>query len=174
MQIQDAMGGVSITRRWFNFAVLFLIPFCIAWNSFLIFWYSIALSGNTPWIMAVFPIVHVAVGVGLTYYTLATLFNTTSIIAGQGILRIRHAPLPWMGNTELSTRDFSQLYCKEKVNRGKNGPHYQYELWAAMLDGTTRKLLGTGLTMEQALYLEQKLERALTIKDRPVAGELVR
>ncbi len=175
IQIQETMEGTVITRRWFSLVVVvFLIPFCIAWDSFLIFWYSMALSGNAPWIMAVFPVLHVAVGVGLTYYTLATLFNTTRIVAGRGHLRIQHGPLPWLGNTELPTSNLSQLYGKEKINRGKNGPHYQYELWAALQNGSTRKLLGAGLTMEQALYLEQKLERALVLKDRTVAGELPR
>lgn len=174
MQIQETMGGTLLTRRWFNLAVVFLIPFCIAWDSFLIFWYSIALSGKAPWIMAVFPIIHVAVGVGLTYYTIATLFNRTSILAGRGNLRIQHGPVPWKGNTDLSMASLNQLYCKEKISRGKNGPNYQYELWAALHDGSTRKLLGTGLTMEQALYIEQKLERALALKDRAMAGELPR
>lgn len=174
IQVQETMEGTVITRRWFNLAVAFLIPFCIAWDSFLIFWYSIALSGKGPWIMAVFPLLHVAVGVGLTYYTLATLFNTTRIVAGRGFLRIQHGPLPWMGNTELPTGNLNQLYGKEKISRGKNGPHYQYELWAALHDGSTRKLLGAGITMEQALYLEQKLERALALKDRTMAGELPR
>lgn len=174
MQIQETMGGIMITRRWFSFVVLFLIPFCIVWDSFLVFWYSKALSENAPWIMAVFPLIHVAVGVGLTYFTLATLFNTTGIQAGQGKLSIAHGPLPWMGNLELPTRDIQQLFGKEKINRGKNGPNYQYELWASMQDGRTRKLLGTGLTMEQTLYLEQKLESALGLKDRSMAGELPR
>lgn len=174
MQIQETMGGTMLSRRWFNLAVVFLIPFCIAWDSFLIFWYSTALSGKAPWIMAVFPIAHVAVGVGLTYYTLATLFNTTSIFAGRGNLRIQHGPLPWMGNTDLSAGNLNQLYCKEKIKRGENGPNFQYEVWAAMHDGGTRKLLGIGLTMEQALFIEQKLERALGLQDRAVVGELQR
>lgn len=174
MQIQETMGGTMLSRRWFSPAVLFLIPFCIAWDSFLIFWYSMALSGKAPWIMAVFPIAHVAVGLGLTYYTLATLFNTTAIVAGRGNLGIQHGPLPWMGNVDLPTDNLNQLYCKEKINRGKNGPNYQYELWAATNDGGTRKLLGAGLTMEQALFIEQKLEHALGLKDRAMAGELPR
>lgn len=174
IQIRNTMGSLSLARRWFSPVVFFLIPFCIAWDSFLIFWYSIALSGNAPWIMAVFPIIHVTVGIGLTYYTLATLFNTTVITAGQGSLSIEHGPLPWPGTIKMSTADLSQLYGKEKVSRGENGTSYQYELWAALRDGSTRKLLDTGLTMEQTLYIEQKLERTLVLEDRAMPGEIPR
>lgn len=174
MQIQETTGGTVISRRWFSLVVILLIPFCIAWDSFLIFWYSTVLSGNGSWIMAVFPVAHVAIGAGLTYYTLATLFNTTSIYAGRGTLRIHHSPIPWPGNTELSAGNFKQFYCKEKINRGKSGPNYQYEIWAAMHDGSKRKLLGTDLTMEQALFIEQKLERALGLQDCAMVGELQR
>ncbi len=174
LTIEEHGGGISITRRWFSAIVFFLIPFCIAWDSFLVFWYSMAFSGNAPWIMVVFPIAHVAVGVGLTYFVIATIFNRTVIIAGQGSLRIGHGPLPWWGGVELAESEIDQLFCKMKTSNGKNGSSISYELWAVMREGATRKLLGTGLSDDQALFIEQKLERALRIKDRAVPGELPR
>ncbi len=174
LTVEERGGSISVTRRWFSAIVYFLIPFCIAWDAFLVFWYSMALSGNAPWIMVVFPIAHVAVGVGLTYYVLATLFNRTVMIAGQGSLRIGHGPLPWRGGVELAESEIEQLFCKLKTSQGKNGSSVSYEVWAVMHEGATRKLLSTGTSDDQALFIEQKLERALGIKDRPVPGELPR
>jgi hypothetical protein len=40
--------------RWFTPSVIFLVFFCIAWDSFLIFWYSMAFnSKHVPWIAVV-------------------------------------------------------------------------------------------------------------------------
>jgi hypothetical protein len=167
--------GVELRRRWFSAIVFFLIPFCIVWDSFIIFWYSMAFGDHhSPWIMKVFPLAHVAVGVGLTYFTLATLFNSTSIATINGRLRVAHGPVPWMGNVELDGSEISQLFCKELVRNNKNGRSYYYEVWAVLRDSITKKVVGAGLTMEQALFIEQKLEGSLGIKDHPVPGEVKR
>jgi hypothetical protein len=176
LKVEEGALGLSIQRRWFSWVVIFLIPFCIAWNSFLVFWFTGVLSSGSdvPWIMVVFPLAHVAAGVGLTYLTLATLFNSTRISAESGLIRIRHGPVPWRGNLDLDASSLDQLYCKEKVIRGKNGVSYTYEVWAVTRDGKSRRLLGTSLDQDQALYIEQRLERALGIKDRAVPGEVFR
>lgn len=174
LRVEEGTLGLSIQRRWFSWVVVFLLPFCVAWDGFLFFWYSNAAGKGAPWIFFVFPIVHVTVGVGLTYFTLATLLNRTRISVESGLLRIRHAPLPWLGNLDLDAGSLEQLFCKEKTHRGKNGVSYTYEVWAVLKEGKSRKILGTSMEQDQALYIEQKLEQALSIKDRPVAGEVIR
>jgi hypothetical protein len=63
---------LKIRRRWFSLKYVPLAFFCVAWDAFLVFWYAMALGEKgAPWIMVVFPIAHVAVGLGLTYSTLA-------------------------------------------------------------------------------------------------------
>ena len=174
MTIDESAAGTIITRRWFNWPIIFLIFFCIAWDGFLIFWYTVAFSTNAPWIMTLFPLIHVAVGVGLTYFTLAGIFNRTWIKAADGVVSILHGPLPWWGNHVIPCADIEQLFCKEKITHGKNGTSTSYQVWAARHDGTTRKLLAGTLTDEQAIYIEQRLEKALGITDRTVPGELMR
>jgi hypothetical protein len=176
LKVEEGPLGLTIQRRWFSWIAIFLIPFCIAWNSILLFMFTGMFSsrGELPWIVYVFPIGHVAVGVGVAYFTLALLLNSTRISAESGLIRIRHSPLPWRGNLDLDASNLDQLFCKEKVNRGKNGVHYTYEVWAVTRDGKSRKILGTSLEQDQALYIEQKLEQALGVKDRPVSGEVLR
>lgn len=172
--VEDQGTGVCITRRWFQPMVFFLIPFCIAWNAFLIFWYSVAFSANAPWIVAVFPVVHVAVGIGLIYFVLALSFNRTRLTVSLGKFSVAHGPLPWGGNMEVSESDVDQIYCKVTTLQGKNDPHINYELWALLRDGKTRRLIKNALSEEQILFLEQKLESAMKITDRAVPGELAR
>ena len=174
MTIEEGVSGTLITRKWFNVVILFLVFFCIAWDAFLFFWYGIALSTDAPWIMSVFPLAHVAVGIGLTYSTLAGLVNKTWIKAYNGVVSVIHGPVPWRGNLVIPCAEIDQLYCKEKVSHGKNGPRVSYEVWALKQDGATLKLLGGSLTDDQAIFIEQQLEKSMGLTDRRVAGEMTR
>ncbi|HSU65877.1 MAG TPA: hypothetical protein VLJ39_03305, partial [Tepidisphaeraceae bacterium] len=90
MHVEHQGRRLTIHWRWFTPAALFMALFCVAWDSFLLFWYSMALHDHhVPWIMVVFPIVHVAVGIGLTYATLCAFVNTTTIELSPDALLIR-------------------------------------------------------------------------------------
>jgi hypothetical protein len=122
--------------------------------------------------MVVFPLGHVAVGVGLTYYTLAGLLNRTTVEVSQGALRVRHAPLPWMRNRVIAGHEISQLFCEEKQWRRRYSTVKRYRLHAIVGHERRRVSLLTLDDMQQALYLEQRFEQELGIVDRPVPGEL--
>lgn len=152
----------------------FLLFFCIAWDSFLLFWYSMALGGGTPWIMLVFPLLHVAAGIGLTYYTLCLFLNKTEINIVDEQLDVQHSPVPWWkGNVQLSTRDIQQIYVKEKVTSGKNGSQSRsYVLNCKTMNGDDETLLSIGiLDAQQAKELEHRLEAYIGINNQPVPGE---
>ncbi|ADO72726.1 hypothetical protein [Stigmatella aurantiaca] len=172
-RVDDDGTRTCVSWRWFTFGHVFLIFFCIAWDSFLFTWYGIALSAeNTPLIAVLFPVAHVAVGVGLSYYTLAGLVNRTKIEVSRDRLTIRHGPLPWRGNLNVLGRRFTQLYGVETVASNKGRDTFTYELIGMERSGRAVKLL-TGLTeKDHVLYLEQILERRLGIEDAPVDGEI--
>ena len=103
-----------LRRSWFHPALFGLLFFCIAWDAFLIFWYSIAFFGGANadgfgWIMIIFPIGHVAVGVGLTYYVLAGFLNRTTVVLDFEKLSITHGPIPWRGNRCLMREEILEL-----------------------------------------------------------------
>jgi hypothetical protein len=112
------------------------------------------------------------VGIGLTWYCLATLLNTTTLTVGRGWLRIRHGPLYWPGRVDVPTSSLDQLYARKRVSHSKNGTTVRFELHAVLKDGKNKKLLKGLDEIEQALWLEQELEAVLGIRDRAVAGEL--
>lgn len=161
-----------LTHRWYSPGKAFgLLFFTVFWDGFLLVWYGIAFASNGPLVMKLFPLLHVAVGVGMTYLTVATFVNKTVIRAGPQEVSVLHGPLRWPGDAALARRDLQQLFCEEKISRTKNGTSITYKVWAVLRD--RRVALASGLdTPEQALFIEQQVERRLGILDRPVPGEL--
>lgn len=163
-------GTLTITRRWFSPVAFFLLFFAVFWNGFLIVWHTIALSGGM-WFMSAFGLIHTAVGLWLIYWVAAMFMNSTVIHASRDWLQVRCGPLPWPGKQDLPRPQIHQLYCTEKVSHGKNGSSAQYRV-EAVLDGNRRATLAKGFANpEQALFVEQQLEKFLGIADLPVAGE---
>jgi hypothetical protein len=159
---------VVLERSWFQASLFFMVIFCSVWDSVLVFWYSVALRGHAPWIMVVFPLGHLAVGIGLTYATLCGFVNRTRIAVEGGQLVIRHGPLPWKGNRALEANDLDQLFCEENVS--SKGAR-TYSLSARTKSGEKVVLLKSLPEADQALYIEQLFEDRLGIVDVPVAGE---
>ena len=166
-------GGLTVRYRWFSPKYIFLLIFCLFWDGFLVVWYAMAWgSGNT--IMLVFPLLHVAAGIFITYWTIAGFVNTTTLRIDPYRLRVTHHPLPWGRPVQLEVGDVHQLFCDEKVTRGKNGPSYTYNLNALMRDGSRRKVVSGLDSPDLPVFLEQHAEEWMRIQDEPVAGELPR
>jgi hypothetical protein len=161
-----------ITRRWFGAQYLFMLAFCIGWDAFLVFWYmNAAMTGSL--LMSIFPIAHVAVGIALSYTTLAGLLNRTTIAVRQGQLSIRHGPLPWLGNIDISAQDIKQLFCEQKLRATKSAesPQIAYTVSAVLASGEKKVLLRGLPEADQALFIEQEIETRLGIVDEPVGGQ---
>jgi DNA-directed RNA polymerase subunit RPC12/RpoP len=175
VQVHRDGQSARIVRRWFSLKYVPMAFFCVAWDAFLCFWYSMAFSqANVPWIMVVFPIAHLAVGVGLSYATLAGFVNRTVLEVEREEISLWHEPLPWTGQKDLKTADVKQFYTTEKYKPSKNGGHYAYDLHVILKDGTSTKLLSDQDDPQVALFFEQQLEQWLRIEDAPVRGELPR
>jgi len=70
---------ITIARRWFEPGRhLPLMFFLVFWNGFLVHWYT-SLHSGTKLSFYLFPLIHVSVGVGLTYSVIAGFFNTTLV-----------------------------------------------------------------------------------------------
>ena len=173
-QVDDFGGELKIQYRWFTPIAFALVFFCLFWDGFLVVWYVIAFTQNGPLIMKLFPIIHVTVGVALTYFVAALFVNRTEITVGDGLYRVKHGPLPWPGNRVGYSDDIEQLYVVEKINRNKNSVSIVYNVMVKQKDGTKFKLISSLNEMDQALFLEQEIERFLRIEDEKVSGEVAR
>ncbi len=171
IRVSESGDRLLVQRRWYSPMLFFFVFFCIAWDGFLIFWYKMAMADDAPWIMSVFPILHVAVGIGLTYWTIAGFVNRTDIVVNGRELQVSHKPMPWFGATRMPVDQVDQLYCKQKISHSKNGTSVTYQLFAAEKGGGRRKLLSGLMDSDQALFVERCVESYLGIRDRRVPGE---
>ena len=158
-----------IRRRWFRPVYFFVLFFCIAWDGFLVFWYSMAIAmpvgGGFDIIAFVFPIFHVAVGVGLTYLVIAGFLNKSYIGVAADRLYVRHRPVPWPGNQDLPTSAVKEVYVEQSgytQRRSTQPVQYTYNLNAVIDDGKNRKLLGS-LELPEAQYAAQTLNDWLNL-----------
>lgn len=172
--VDDSSGRFRLTRRWFSPKAFFFLFFSLFWNGILsVFLVAIA-TGQVPLPVLAFLSLHLAVGVGMAYFTLCSFVNHTVVEVDGERLLVRHRPLPWPGAPTVPIADLQQLFSREKVSHGKNGTSVTYELHASLRSGGVLRLLSGLDTPEQALFVEQQLENRLGIRDEPVAGELAR
>jgi len=172
--VEHSPNGLVLSYSWFSWTYIALAVFALFWDGFLVFWYSVAFSQDAPWIMFVFPLLHVSVGVGLTYSALAGFYNKTTITVGMGQLSIKHTPFPWPGSRIMPASDITQLYSEERVTRSNNVPHTTYQLSAISSQNKKIKLLSGLNTPDEVRFFEHQIEEQLGIQDRPVEGEMPR
>ncbi len=169
---------MSISYHWYKPVFVFLAVFCVFWNGFLVMWYSMGLTtfsnqgDPVTWIFFLFPLIHVAVGIGLIYYTMAGFVNQTTITADRYGLKIDIQPIKYFfGATQLDKNDIKQLYVVEEKTRQKGGDYsYSYALKVLDTQNRSKKLL-TLDSLDEARYLENKLESYYKIVDTPIEGE---
>jgi hypothetical protein len=162
-----------ITRRWFGWQTVFLTGFAILWDGFLFFWYSLVFLGKgVPSVMFWFPLLHVIAGVVITYLALAGWLNRTRVTINFEKITVISGPLPFFNNRVVDSSAIKQLYSKERITRSRNGTNCTYAVHAILSDQKNIKLADGLESSEQALFVEQEIEKYLGIKDVPVKGEL--
>jgi hypothetical protein len=162
-EIHDSGPAFRIEWKWPRLMALPLALFSIAWDAFLVSWYSGALTqDNVPATMVLFPIPHVVVGLVLPYVAITFWLNSTFVEIEAGDLRIRHRPLPFPGRRTLRLVDVQQLFCVERT--GRKGS-VAYEVMARLTSGRETKLVGGLSTEREARFIEQRLEARLGLTE---------
>ncbi|AKF04113.1 hypothetical protein [Sandaracinus amylolyticus] len=162
-RVAASRGPLRVTRRWFSGLGIFFLVFSTIWNTILVLWYAASIASGAPWIMLAFPLLHVAVGLTLTYWSIAMLVNRTVVRVDDRTLAVEHGPLWWPGERTIDVARITQLLVRSR-RAGRNGMHYAL---AAEVDGTVIDLLSRVPTKAEALYLEQTIEDHLSIIDDP-------
>ncbi len=161
--IQTPQSAI-IRRTWFSHVVWFLIFFCIFWDGFLVFWYSMAFTagpkgGLIMLPLLLFPLLHVAVGISLTYFVICTFVNKTDIVLEAGMVTIKSHPLPWPGNKSIPADTVTDFLVRERFAQSRNGARVNYCIYYVDTTNRERRLI-TGLkTREQADYIASSLTR---------------
>lgn len=177
LTVEDLGNDLKITRKWGRSLGCFFFVFALFWNSvvsvFVVGAITGSMKGEGAGFLPIFLIPFVLVGLGTGYAALGLLLNRTVIGLEGGRLSVRSGPIPWPGNKDVETTSIEQLFCIEYESyRQNNVPQYRFAVHAVTREGGKMKLI-TGMEQaEQALYLEQLLEKHLGIEDKPVRGEL--
>lgn len=165
--------GIELQYRWLGKQHWALLFFALFWNGFLVVWVGIALSTGA-WIMIVFASLHIAIGVGIGYYVLSGFLNKTSIMIRRQEIGIKHAPIPMLGNPDkiIDRRSIEQVYCKQRVAYTSNDmPVHVFDVHYIEKGGGDETLVRGLDKLNQAIFIEQQIERIYRIEDRPVDDE---
>lgn len=172
LAVESGMGNLKITRTWLTPSIFGLTCFCLFWNGLLAVWYWVTLT-HRWWGMTIFVTIHALIGLAVAYIVLSNYINKTFIEVDSRGVEIHHGPLPPFGRKRLESTEIKQLYTKEGLSDRRSGTTI-YEV-RAVTYGDRDEIVVFGLPdPSQALYIEQEIERALGIKDRPVPEELPR
>ena len=173
LEIEEYDDYFSLEFSWYSSMSFFILLFTIIWNAFLFFWYSMAFTIGAPWIMVIFPLIHVAIGLWLIYKTLSGFLNKTNMVIDSELLTVRHGPIPvWKKNIDISVKNLEQLYVKQNIHNNNDSTTFTYDLMAKMKSGIIRPVLNVGvLESEEVQAIENRIEHYLGIIDRPVKGE---
>jgi hypothetical protein len=166
LDLLSAANGLVIRKVWLTWKIAPLALFAIVWDGFLFFWYHQVLSQPHPPLVAVlFPIGHIAVGIGITYYVIASLVNKTDIIISSSSVRVAIGPAPWIGNKEVSVDEITEVVVRERSgNRGGKS----YTVMYADHARKERKLAASFPESDQAEFVAQTIRDSLGLNPQEV------
>jgi hypothetical protein len=159
MSMTTTADQLVIRRRWLRRKHWFLL--CIIGGAAIYVAYLWATLGASAWLV-----------VGTLFvlswnYNLATVFlNSTVVAASPTSVKVQHGPLPslFARNAAVEKHGVEQFYS------AKHGAHFA--VLAKLKSGEPFRLVAPLVTAEQALFVEQRLEKALGLADFAVEGEL--
>ncbi len=173
MDILKLRSELEIQVEWRDTLNTFLVIFAIFWNIIVLpFAIFAIISGELVMLLGLS--LHLAVGIGLLYYIITAIFNTTFITADAYHLRIEHRPLkvPFYPHQDFPVGEIEQMYVNKYIKSKTNGnPDYAYAVEAILKNKSHIRLVKGLQYPDQALYIEQEVERFLNIKDLPVEEE---
>ncbi|GJM35165.1 MAG: hypothetical protein DHS20C18_41660 [Saprospiraceae bacterium] len=151
----------------------FFLFFTLFWNGIVgIFVVAGLATGQYGMLLGIS--IHLLIGIGLLYYVLATMLNTTYITVGHRELTVEHRPLrfPFYPNRYLPISDIEQVFIERYVaSKSNNSPNFAFRV--KLIDRNKKRIdLIKGLKHpDQALYIEQEIEKFLKIQDQHVEEE---
>ena len=162
LELVTAQDSLIIRRVWLSWKIAPLAVFAVIWDLFLFFWYSQVLSRPHPPLMAVFfPIGHIAVGLGLTYFVAASLVNKTDIVISGLAIRVATGPAPWIGNKEINVEEITDVLVRER--RGSKGSR-TFAVMYADRSRKERKLVSSLAESDQAEFIAKMIRETLGLK----------
>ncbi len=112
--IFDPASGLVVAKHWFSKnTVRFSI--CAVIASFMLVYPPEGLLGDEITYRTLLFIGLAVFAAGTSYYSLAGWLNKTVVFVTGGRLRVRHGPIPWWGNKDISTREVVRFFSRKKT-----------------------------------------------------------
>lgn len=180
LRVEREGDTVRLRHRWFEPMLhLPVLGFSVAWMAFLIGWYSM----DNALLFMIFPIVHVAVGLGMLWFVARGLLNRTEIVVTPRRLTGSSGPIPPGKRTSLHreavigifVRENNAKYMKwvpdEKKAHAK-ATMRTYSIWVQLTGDREARLATMLRSKPMALFIEQELEELLGLTPQAVYGEV--
>src|SRR5215472_15338461 len=123
-----------------------LLGFALVWDGFLVFWYSIAIQAivhgpiGLALLLVLFPLVHVGVGVALTYGALCTLLNAGRVDLDRTRFLFALGPIPMRGTVLEATDNIVGFEPVEKLTRSRRSTTSSWDVDVLTRDGRANRL----------------------------------
>ena len=167
---------ICITRRWFSpraivVASLALMSIGVSYLFLSGKMDSMTMTGE-QWFVDLIPWLFPVVSLVISYIGLAQCLNHTDIYVSTDTIELRHRPLPWRGNTRLEASNIKQLHVQEQTIVTDRRTRRTYHLEVVPHTGPNYSLLRSFDSNQQAMFVEQEIEKFLNIEDQPVRDSM--
>lgn len=169
--LESKSGTLTLSWSWRKPQTAMMLIFLVPWFGFLAAWNVLTISIGA-WEMSLFSVFHVAIGLLVGVSALRQWMNATVISVDRGRLKVDIGPIPAPGRLEIASSSIDQLFCTATEHHGKRGRWNTYNVIAKLKQGPERRIVSNLDTDRQAIFIEQQIEKHLSIRDRPVSGAI--
>jgi hypothetical protein len=163
-------AGMTRTTQYIlappRLAALPLLVFAGIWDSFIVFFYvGMMRSSRTPGFALLFPLLHVAAGVFITWLALVKTLNRSRVTFDRTTFRLEHSPIPARG-ASFPTSEIERFEATEsRSNRGSS----TWTLRVLTRDGKATRLSLPIDQRDHVAFVGAKLNAALAEVREPSA-----
>lgn len=159
LDVTTGFNDITFTRKWLGWQVIPLAIFCVVWDSIIFVVYSSILHSKHPnWLAVLFPVGHIAVGLFLTYYVIATLFNRTGVSVSPECIRVKTYPIYWGSERRIKIEDITDTRMKSSVN---NNNQNSFGVFYRNKENREKPIIRGGLTDDQAAYINFQIRKLI-------------
>ena len=164
-------GGLSVSWRWYQHRFLIFGLLALGYNAFVLKGFEVFLRRETDVVEWMMLGMLALLAVWGTYFSACLLINQTTVSVRDGLLDIRQKPIPTIGSLKVTADSLDQLFVIQEIKASQYGACIFFTVCALKRDQSTIRLIKGFGSLDQALWMEQEIEKTLGIRDRVVPGE---
>lgn len=165
--------GLHLIYRWRKGSLPVQVLSVALINIFVLWWLADAFNQRRI-DLAALGLVFLAFGIWTIASLLLTLFNRTHIRVSLNQLTVRSGPFSISSSQAMPREQIKQVYVVQFKNGTGRHRRISYRVQAALFDYPDMVIVPHLGDSTDALYIEQQIERFLSLRDVRVAGEFAR